>query len=344
MIIKEQTKFYSYLNPLISVGGLLYFEDELTLFRLKKEDIRIFEDVNPTISRLATHTSGGYLDFQTDSTFVDIKVNLTHSAYLPHMTAISQAGFCLYIKLNRKWIFLGSSKVDSKEFIYKMIEGLDSSLKEFRLYFPLYVGVEDIEIGLAGDATLQKKQKENNDIVLCYGTSISQGASASRAGLSYSNILTRTTPYDVYNFGFSGSAQLEIEMANIIASVPGLKALTMEVSANAGQSENLYNRFEDFIDRVYTSYPNLPILLISPFLNPHQEVFGKVKETSEKNIAFYHEMLVKYPQLTYLDMAPKLSQFMYEDTVDAVHLNDLSFFEIAKEVKQWLDKVFIESE
>lgn len=339
MITKEQIKFYSYLNPLIRVGGLLYFEEELALLRLKKEDIEIFEDVNPTISRLATHTSGGYLEFKTNSTFVDIKVNLTHSAYLPHMTAIAQAGFCLYIKLNGKWIFLDSSKVDKKEFIYRMIEGLDSSNKLFRLYFPLYVGVEDIEIGLEGDATLEKMQSQNKDKILCYGTSISQGASASRAGLSYSNILTRTTNYDVYNFGFSGSAQLEIEMANIIANVPDLKALTIEVSANAGQSENLYNRFEDFIDRIYASYPDLPILLISPFLNPHQEVFDKVKRTKERNIAFYQKMLIKYPKITYLDMEPKLSQFLYEDTVDAVHLNDLSFFEIAREVKKWLDKV-----
>src|SRR5690554_6525204 len=122
MIMNEQTKFYSYLNPLIKVGGLLYFEDELALLRLKKTDIKLFENVNPIISRLATHTSGGYVDFNTNSTYIDIKVNLTHSAYLPHMTAISQAGFYLYCKLDGQWIFLGSSKVDRKEFIYRMIE------------------------------------------------------------------------------------------------------------------------------------------------------------------------------------------------------------------------------
>lgn len=330
--------FYSYLHPHMCVGGLLNFEKDYALQRLTKNEQIIFEQVNPTISRLATHTSGAYLEFQTTSSFIEIKVDLTHGSYLPHMSAIAQAGFCLYYFDDGRWIFLASSKVDQKNYIYRMIESLSNTLKTFRLFFPLYVGVEDIEVGIESTSILEKQQQSCKNKVICYGTSITQGACASRAGMSYTNIVSRKIEEQVYNFGFSGSANLEIEMAKIIANIENMSHLVIEVSANAGQTSYLYERFDNFINEIIAKYPDLPILLISPFPNPLHKLFTKIKETQERNISFYGEKLAQYPQITYLDMHKKLTAFEYEETVDAVHLTDLGFLEIAKEVIKWIEE------
>lgn len=334
----NHTTYYSYLHPHIHVGGLIYFKKEIALQRLSKKDQIRFEDINPTISRLSTHTSGVYLEFQTDSSYIDIQVELSHASYLPHMSVIAQAGFCLYYLQGNKWIFIGSSKVDQKDFIYRMIEGLSTKQRTYRLYFPLYVGVNDIKIGLDKESKLQEIHQEESKKIICYGTSITQGACASRAGMSYTSIVSRTVRESVYNFGFSGSANLEVEMAKIIANIENMSHLVIEVSANAGQSQFLYERFEAFMDEIVRKHPKLPILLISPFPNPHRTLFDNVEKTQESNIRFYQEKLKCYPQITYLDMNDRLLKFEYEETVDAVHLTDLGFLEIANEVIGWIDK------
>ena len=56
--------------------------------------------------------------------------------------------------------------------------------------------------------------------VVVYGTSITQGANASRPGMAYTNILSRRLNVEFVNLGFSGSGRGEPEVAEVIAGIP----------------------------------------------------------------------------------------------------------------------------
>ena len=52
-----------------------------------------------------------------------------------------------------------------------------------------------------------------------YGTSITQGGCASRAGMCYTALVGRWLDYEVINLGFSGSGMMEPELAELIAEL-----------------------------------------------------------------------------------------------------------------------------
>ena len=51
--------------------------------------------------------------------------------------------------------------------------------------------------------------------VLVYGTSITQGGVVSRPGAAWTNILSRSLSRPVYNFGFSGNGEMEINVTQV---------------------------------------------------------------------------------------------------------------------------------
>lgn len=52
--------------------------------------------------------------------------------------------------------------------------------------------------------------------------------------MAFPAILARALDVQIYNFGFSGNACLEPEMADVLARVPGLRLLVVDAEANAG--------------------------------------------------------------------------------------------------------------
>ncbi len=82
-------------------------------------------------------------------------------------------------------------------------------LKECLLYLPLYDQVDQVEIGVAKNAMIEAAATPFKKRILVYGSSIVQGASASRPGLAYPARMSRETGLNFLNLGFSGSAKME---------------------------------------------------------------------------------------------------------------------------------------
>ena len=73
-----------------------------------------------------------------------------------------------------------------------------------------------------------------------------QSCASSRPGLSTSNTLSRHFSQEVVNYGFSGAANLEKEVAEVIASRDEVEMFIVDCEANAGMSMNMYNNIEEF--------------------------------------------------------------------------------------------------
>ena len=70
--------------------------------------------------------------------------------------------------------------------------------------------------------------------IVVYGTSITQGGCASRAGMAYSNILSRRLNMEFVNLGFSGNGKGETALANLINQIENKKMIVLDYEANAG--------------------------------------------------------------------------------------------------------------
>jgi hypothetical protein len=99
----------------------------------------------------------------------------------------------------------------------------EKRLWEVMIYFPLYIGVDEVKIGLDSDAVIEKCNGFlRKGSIGFYGTSITQGGCASRPGMAYPAILGRMLDCEVYNFGFSGNGMADPCLAPVLASFPGL--------------------------------------------------------------------------------------------------------------------------
>lgn len=284
--------------------------------------------VSDKVEVLQRHSSGVNLTFSSNTQAIYIKARLASRSYMAHMTAVGQIGFDLYYKDQNQFIFIATTKVDKKEYEVCFVEGMERNERTFRLYFPLYMQVESVEIGINEGATFNAI-KENQNRIVIYGTSISQGGCATRPGMSYSNILERMVNYEVINLGFSGSAHLELVMADIINKIPH-HILILEVEANNSE-EALHKNLKNFIDQCQSKR----IFLISHFPYGLAKLKTDIKGMIQRNKALQKQM----PHVIFIDGEKVLQKYGYDETVDGTHLTDLGFWELAKHLQEIIGRI-----
>jgi hypothetical protein len=97
---------------------------------------------------------------------------------------------------------------------------LSQSNRHYMLYLPLYNAPTWMAVGVVPGSLLIKDQPTSTlKPIVWYGTSICQGACASRPGLAYTNYISRNVGRQIYNFGFSGNGQMEPEVLQYINEI-----------------------------------------------------------------------------------------------------------------------------
>ena len=335
---KLSTRSYYKITPEnFHVNGLLYYYENNNFYRLP-----VTQKYDEGLTRLTKFPAGAYLDFTTNSSSVGVNVTLRDKSYMPHMTATGTIGLDLYVKVDDKYVFMGTTKLDEAEFTYEYFKGIPKVYKEYRLYFPIYMELIELELILDKGAKIRQEERiKKQPKLVVYGTSIAQGGCVTRPGMSYPAILGRLLPeYEVFNLGFSGNALLHPEIANLISDVEDLKVLVMEVEANAGEvASTLQDRLEDFIKTILDKNPKLKIYLISHFPYSHTLFKPNLKAKHLKHKLFQEEVCNKYPKnITFIDGEEILKDLDYEETVDLIHLTDLGCYHLAKRLAKQISK------
>lgn len=317
-------------NKLNSIDSLVYYNlnnDYLrgTAFNTGFMRLRDTDYVSEGVKTLMHHTSGINITFKTDSEKINIDAQVGGASYMSHMTAIGQIGFDLYVKVDGIFRFLSTTKINKDKYNLTLIEGLERKEREYRLYFPLYMSVKSAQIGILPNRYFSFVKEKQEKIVI-YGTSISQGGCATRPGMSYTSIMERMSPYEYINLGFSGSAHLELEMADILNEI-NMKYLFLEVEAN-NTKEALMEKLPIFIERLKCEH----IFLISHF--PYTNVL--IQKDKKELLDAMRSFQKKMPRVTFIDGDFLLANIDYDGTVDGVHLTDLGFFFVAKKLLAYI--------
>lgn len=317
---QEILEFYGSERDCFDVHGLLWIEQNQDFSRLPKD-----VHVSDVIDRLKENPSGAYLSFETDSPILAIRAKRPEKAFMSHMTAIGQGGFDLYIRRNGKLLFLNSAKTDQTEYELVLAEGLPRGKHSFRLYFPLYMALSSVAIGVRKDSHIERSERINPEKIVFYGTSITQGGCANRPGMTFSSMVGRQFPQEVINLGFSGNALLQPEMSQTIASIPNMKALIVEVEANAGDLGVLKDRFEPFMKPIIAKNPDMKVIVISHFPQT-LSLYKQAIRDRFADLLIYQRTQCENNGWMFLDGMKILKPLHFEETVDGVHLTDLGFY------------------
>jgi lysophospholipase L1-like esterase len=106
--------------------------------------------------------------------------------------------------------------------------------------------------------------------MLCYGSSITNGASPTMYHMCYVQQVARHLKMDVFNQGLSGACLCEPEMADYLAARSDWDLITLELGVNMRGTftpEEFEQRSRYLIDRIASAHPDKPLLLITLFPN-----------------------------------------------------------------------------
>jgi lysophospholipase L1-like esterase len=296
--------------------------------------------VRSSVWELARHAAGLYAKFITDAPAVRVRWTLTSDELSkPHMPASGVSGVDLYTKRDGNWYFAGAGiprLVGQNEAV--VVAGLDVEPREFLLYLPLYNGVSQVDVGVPDRATLEFMPPSAKRPIVFYGTSITQGGCASRAGMSYSAILGRRLNVPVVNLGFSGNGKAEPEIARLIAELDPA-AFVLDPLGNL-ETEQVAERLPPFIAILRERHPRTPILLHENVYYPTTQIvparLQRVEASNAVLRSILRNRLAEGDRNISIIPACDLTTDDGATTVDGTHPTDLGFVRMADAMEPYL--------
>lgn len=168
-----------------------------------------------------------------------------------------------------------------------------------------------------------------------YGSSITQGACASRPGNCYQGYICRAFNCDYINLGFSGNAKAEDEIIEYIKSLD-MSIFVCDYDHNAPSAEHLKNTHEKMFKAIREAHPDIPIIIMSaPIWNPSgawkerrdivEQTYKNARATGDENVYF-------------IDGKALMSLCENNGTVDNCHPTDLGFYSMAQVLGDLIEK------
>jgi lysophospholipase L1-like esterase len=241
-----------------------------------------------------------------------------------HMAATGNSGLDLYIKRDGRWVFCAVGKPQPQRTTATLIQGHSGEFAEYLLYLPLYADVTELLIGIEPDARMVRlpaRPANHSRPIVFYGTSITQGGCASRAGMCHAAILGRRLDREVINLGFSGAGKMEPEMARLLGELDAA-VFVLECLPNM-TTDMVRERVQPFVRMLREARPATPILLVESPLSVADNPGNRALRE-----AFAELTNAGVSRLYYLPGAAQLAG-AENGTVDGVHPTDLGFDRMA---------------
>ena len=255
---------------------------------------------------LGRNSAGLYIRFRSNSSSVHLRWEAMFNNSMNHMTDTGTKGMDLYTIHNGQWRHVCAARPTGKYNTTAVIRNMDPVEREYMLYLPLYDGVTSLEIGVDAQAYIEQPAVARPSVekpVVMYGTSILQGGCANRPGMAHTSMIGRRLDREVMNLGFSGNALLDMEIAELMASVedPGVYVLDYVPNASAKAIDEVG---EKFFRTIRDKHPDVPVIFIEDPTFPNslfdkklleeitkknqaqKRLFDKLKKAGEKNIYY----------------------------------------------------------
>lgn len=183
--------------------------------------------VSKDVWKLSSDAAGLSLRFATNSKNIAIKYTTAGPQGLLNMAWLNHSGVDLYatdangsthwVGNHMGWKLRGDTAIISfKDLNYPVFPNQGAI---FRLYLPPYNEIKWITVLTDTGSQFRFLRESAERPVVVYGSSIVHGASPSRPGLMFTNIVSRETGYPIVNLGFSGSALMEPSVFDFLSEI-----------------------------------------------------------------------------------------------------------------------------
>jgi hypothetical protein len=246
-------------------------------------------------------------------------------------------GVDLYSNSGAGWQFVNTGKPKQKVNEFILLRNGDGAYKEYLLNLPLYNGVDSLSIGVNTIAEISKpveKYLVEKKPVVYYGSSIAQGAAASRPGMAYTNILSRKLDVPFINFGFSGEGKFDRSVALAMSEVDA-SLYIIDCTPNS-RKEIICDSAIKVVRLLKAKRPLIPILLVEEFYY-EGSYFNKdgLSNTDDKRRELRRAFdLLKQSGIKglYYKKGDGLIGYDHEGTADGVHPNDVGMLRFSEQM------------
>lgn len=307
--------------------------------------------VRPAVWNLSECSTGIQIRFQTNSPTIWVKWKLSKNTHLQNMTKIGVSGVDLYCETGEVWQFVNSGIPSGLESTIELISGMSDSNKKFLLNLPLYDGIESLEIGIKKDSRISTAEGTNEptkNSIIFYGTSITQGGSASRPGMAYPSIISRHLNIETINLGFSSNGRFEQSIGRVICNETNPILIVIDCTPNS-PPDTINKNALPLLRQLRKCHTETPILLVESiyreyayFKTQDQSVSGSLDFIRAQNEALKNTFIkakeIGVENLHYLENNGLIG-YDHEATVDGTHLNDLGQYRMANMIKSKIKEI-----
>jgi hypothetical protein len=301
------------------------------------------EGVVPTpVWNLSRNSAGALVRFTAATTEIHARWTVTNQNLADaNITAIASSGLDLYAKTDAgKWRWLGIGQPKFPDTTATLINGILATEREFMVYLPLRNGVTSLEFGVPKGSTIKPgpARPPGSKPIVFYGTSITHGIGASRAGMTHVAMLGRTFNREVINLGFAGNGRMDPEVLKFVAELdPAVFVLDCLPNMT---SQQVTERIVPGVKLLREAHSNTPILLVEDRNIQTGFLVEARRNANEANHAALRESFAalkaeNVAQVYYLEGANLLGDDG-EGTVDGSHPTDLGFTRQAAEFERVL--------
>ena len=295
-----------------------------------------------SVYNLSHNSAGLAIHFYTNSPTIRVRYKVTWNLSMPHMPTTGVSGIDLYnISKMGQWTYLsgkysfgswvdgevtdGIKQASGVQCEYNFNELCTSSESEYRLYLPLYNVVSEMEIGVEEGSIFKIAPVRKEKPIVAYGSSVTQGACASRPGNAWTNMLSRQLDWPIVNLGFSGCGLLDPEFIDLINEIDAA-VFILDCNGNLIRfpREKIIDLTLDAVRKLRASHPNTPILIADfPGFKFAQNGYASNSATLEA----YNQLCKDDSLLYYLSCKEQAEPS--DGKVDGIHPNDLGMYFIA---------------
>ncbi len=315
--------------------------------------------VTNAVWNLSKQSAGLMIRFRAVTSEIKVRYVVGNKNTMFHMPATGASGVDLYAvgsDGDMRWCSGRFTFGDTIVYTFKNIEPNDAYHKkgrEYRLFLPLYNQVKWMEIGVPETSTLELQPVRPDKPIVIYGTSIAQGACASRPGMAWTAILGRKMDDPLINLGFSGNGRLDKEVIDLLTEIDAkiyiidcLPNLTIRNDPKTDFTpEEIKKRILYAVHTLKSKRPDVPIVLAE-----HAGYTDDaISTTSRKYYQQVNDILqdafktLQSEGISKLSLLPKADFNQdIETMVDGTHPSDLGMMRYAEGYETHLRKILHE--
>ncbi len=275
-------------------------------------------------------SAGNRLRVKTDSKRMVFKIQLNRDYDFVNINNTNSFGFDVYGLEDGEYIHRNVfSPGDGNDIFAHEIEVPENG--EICVFLPNYNSIMSFYMGLEKGSSFESigYPQDKRLPVLFYGNAVTQGASASRSGNSFVNIVSRLLDRDIINISCSSCCKATDNTVDFIGKI-NCHCIVIDYTHNAYDVDELMGNHEHFYKRIRQLHPDKKIILMTSenfnFWKSYDE-FDDIVENTYNNARIHGENVELIIQRELFDE----DEYDYI-SVDNTHYNDYGMYTVAKKL------------